>query len=120
MKNDNKTIKLYATLRKIREFERLHLPFLKSIMDFDIVIEIGYAQEQRQLLTPKQLFLLKLGSTTTVRRRLVKLIGQGVVRTRINAKDRRSAILTLAPSTHRVLAKFGKLVAATFTPSANG
>jgi len=112
-------MKLYATLRKIREFERLQLPFLKSIIDFDIVIEIGYAEEQKQLLTPKQLFLLKLGSPTTVRRRMVKLIGQGIVRTRTNTKDRRSAILTLAPATHRLLSKYGKLFVAIFALSAS-
>ena len=39
-------MKLFAALRKIREFERGQLPFLKSIVDFDIVIEIGYAEEE--------------------------------------------------------------------------
>ena len=38
-------MKLFAALRQIREFERAQLPFLKSIIDFDIVIEIGYAEE---------------------------------------------------------------------------
>jgi DNA-binding MarR family transcriptional regulator len=112
-------MKLYATLRKIRQFERLQLPFLKSITDFDIIIEIGYAQEQKRLLTPKQLFLLELGSATTVRRRLVKLIGQGLVRTRPNRRDRRSAVLTLAPSAHGLLTRYGRLFASLFTPSAN-
>jgi hypothetical protein len=32
-------------VEKIRDFERQQLPFLKSIVDFDIVIEIGYAKE---------------------------------------------------------------------------
>src|SRR5438128_1911104 len=111
------TIKLFATLRKIREFERLELPFLKSLIDFDIIIEVGYAQEQKQVLTPKQLFLLKLGSLTTVRRRLAKLIGQGIVIARTNSTDRRSAILTLAVPTHRLLAKYGKLFAAISGPT---
>ena len=39
-------MKLFTGLRKIREFERRQLPFLKSVVDFDIVIEIGYAEEQ--------------------------------------------------------------------------
>jgi DNA-binding MarR family transcriptional regulator len=105
-------MKLFATLRKIREFERLELPFLKSIIDFDIIIEIGYAEEQKEPLTPKRLFLLKLGSATTARRRLAKLIGRGIVITRTNTNDRRSAILTLAPSTLRQLGKYGKLLVA--------
>ena len=36
-------------IEKIREFERLQLPFLKSVVDFDIVIEIGYAEERGQV-----------------------------------------------------------------------
>ena len=39
-------MKLFTGLKQIREFERMQLPFLKSVVDFDIVIEIGYAEEQ--------------------------------------------------------------------------
>ena len=52
-------MKLFTGLKKIREFERLRLPFVKSIFDFDIVIEIGYAEEQGEPLTLKQLFLFE-------------------------------------------------------------
>ena len=38
-------MKLFTGLKQIREFERRQLPFLKSVIDFDIVIEIGYAEE---------------------------------------------------------------------------
>ncbi len=53
-------MKLFTGLKKIREYERQQLPFLKSVVDFDIVIEIGYAEEQGQPLTLKQLFLLNV------------------------------------------------------------
>ncbi len=53
-------MKLFTGLKKIREFEKQQLPFLKSVVDFDIVIEIGYAEEQGQPLTLKQLFLLNI------------------------------------------------------------
>ena len=72
-------MKLFTGLRKIREFEKLQLPFLKSVVDFDIVIEIGYAEEEGQPLTLKQLFLLNISSRTTVRRKLARLIEQGIV-----------------------------------------
>jgi hypothetical protein len=65
-------VELFAALKKMREFERLQLPFIRSLIDFDIIIEIGYAQEQKKPLTPKPLFLLNIGSVTTVRRRLVQ------------------------------------------------
>jgi len=36
------------------EFKSLQLPFLKSVVDFHIVIEIGYAEVQGQPLTLKR------------------------------------------------------------------
>src|SRR2546430_412993 len=73
-----KNMKLFAALRKIREFERLQLPFLKTVIDFDIVIEIGFAEEEEQPLTLKQLFLLNISSRTTVRGMLLEMMGHEV------------------------------------------
>ena len=87
-------MKLFTGLKKIREFEKLQLPFLKSVLDFDILIEIGYAEEQGQPLTLKQLFLVNVSSRTTVRRKLSKLIEQGMVVRRKHAVDRRASLLT--------------------------
>jgi DNA-binding MarR family transcriptional regulator len=100
---------LFAVLRKKREFERLQLPFVRSLIDFDIVIEIGYAQEQKSTITLKQLSLLQLGSVTTVRRRLSKLIAQGIVVRRANANDHRSELLTLAAASLKTLERYGSM-----------
>ena len=100
---------LFTALRKIREFQRQRLPFVKCI-DFDILVEIGYAEEQKQPLTPKLLFLTDLGSPTTVRRRLRKLEEQGMVTRRANADDRRSAFLVMTSSSLKMLGKYGKLL----------
>src|SRR5687767_9881389 len=100
------TMKLFAGLRQIRAFERQQLPFLKSIVDFDIVIEIGYAEERGQPLTLKQLFLLIDSSRTTVRRKLAKLIAQGIVIRRKHADDHRSNLLIVAPSSVKLLGKY--------------
>lgn len=100
-------MKLFAALRKIREFEKGQLPFLKSIVDFDIVIEIGYSEEEGRPLTLKQLFLLDISSRTTVRRRLAALIDQGVVVRRKHDHDNRSALLSIAPPCHNLLGKYG-------------
>jgi DNA-binding MarR family transcriptional regulator len=97
---------IFAALRKMREFERLQLPYMASLTDFDIVIEIGDAQEQKQSFTPKQLFLLKIGSVSTVRRRLADLTQKGIVRRKTNAKDRRSDVLTLSAATIRQLERY--------------
>jgi DNA-binding MarR family transcriptional regulator len=101
-------MKLFTGLKKIREFERLQLPFLKSVVDFDIVIEIGYAEEQQgQPLTLKQLFLLNITSRTTVRRKLARLIEQGIVIRRKHANDHRASLLIISPSTVKLLSKYG-------------
>lgn len=100
-------MKLFTGLKKIREFERLQLPFLKSVVDFDIVIEIGYAEEEGQPLTLKQLFLLKISSRTTVRRKLARLIEQGIVMRRKHANDNRASLLTISGSSVKLLGKYG-------------
>jgi DNA-binding MarR family transcriptional regulator len=100
-------VKIFTGLKKIREFERRQLPFLKTVVDFDIVIEIGYAEEQRQPLTMKLLFLLNLSSRTTVRRKLARLIERGIVIRRKHANDHRASLLTISPSIVKVLGKYG-------------
>src|SRR5450631_4938187 len=100
-------MKLFTGLKKIREFERRHLPFLRSVVDFDIVVEIGYAEEQGQPLTLKQLLLLNICSRTTVRRKLATLIEQGIIIRRKHANDYRASLLIISPSSVKLLGKYG-------------
>ena len=100
-------MKLFTGLRKIRAFERLQLPFFKSLIDFDIVIEIGYLEEQGQPPTLKQLLLLNISSRTTVRRKLARLIEQGIVIRLKRANDHRASLLTISPSGVVLLGKYG-------------
>ena len=80
---------------------------VRALIDLDIIIEIGYAEEIGRPLTPKPLFLLKVGSATTVRRRLAKLTEQGIVLRRTNPNDLRSDLLTIAPSSLKLMGKYG-------------
>ena len=100
-------MKLFTGLKKIREFERQQLSFLRSVVDFDIVVEIGYAEEQGQPLTLKQLMLLNFCSRTTVRRKLARLIEQGIVVRRKHANDHRSSLLVISPASIKLLNKYG-------------
>src|SRR5687768_3886793 len=106
-------MKLFAALKQSRDFERGQLPFLKSIVDFDILIVIGYAEENEKPLTLKQVLLLNLSSRTTVRRRLARLIEQGIIKRRKNANDQRSSHLTVSASALKTFGKYGVLLAAT-------
>lgn len=104
-------MKLFTGLKKIRAFERAQLPFIKSIVDFDIIIEIGCAEEEGEPLTPKRLLLLKISSRTTVRRKLATHIEQGIVIRRKHATDQRASTLIIAPSTVKVFSKYGATLA---------
>lgn len=99
-------MKLFSGLKKIRELQRTQLPFLQSLLDLDIIIEIGYAEESDRPLTLKQLFLLNIGSRTTVRRRLERLIEQGIIARQRNTLDQRSAFLTISSSSQKVFTKY--------------
>jgi DNA-binding MarR family transcriptional regulator len=103
-------MKLFTGLKQIREFERLQLPFLKSVVDFDIVIEIGYAEEQGQPLTLKQLFLLNICSRSTVRRKLARLIEQEIIIRGKHANDQRASLLSISPFSVKLLGKYGSTI----------
>ena len=100
-------MKLFTGLKRIREFERLQLPFLRSLVEFDIVIEVGFAQEQGQPLTQKQLLLLNFCSRSTARRKLATLTEQGIVIRRKRANDHRASVLIISPSGIKLLTKYG-------------
>jgi hypothetical protein len=92
-------------LRKIREFEKLQLPFLKSVVDFDIVVEIGYAEEVGKPLTLKRFHLLNICSRTTIRRKLMRLVQQGVLIRRKDPRDQRATLLVVSPSAAKTFGK---------------
>lgn len=103
-------MKLFAGLRKIREFERGQLPFLGSVHDFDIVVEIGYEEEHGRPLTLKKLYLLNICSPGTIRRKLGALIKQGIVIRREHPTDKRASLLVVAPSTIKLLGKYSGML----------
>ena len=100
-------MKLFEGLRKIREFERLQMSFVKSLVDFDLLIEIGYAEEQGQPLTLKQLLLQDISSRSTIRRFLARLIEQGIVVQRKHEHDNRATLLTISVASIKLFGKYG-------------
>lgn len=103
-------MKLFTGLRKLREFERGQLPFLGSVHDFDIVVEIGYEEEHGRPLTLKKLYLLNICSHGTIRRKLAALIKQGIVIRRKHPTDKRASLLVVAPSTIKLLGRYGGML----------
>ena len=73
-------MKIFSSLREVIRLEQHHLPFIESIEDRDIAVEIGWHEMVGgEPLTLKGLFLLDIGSVATVQRRLARLVEKDVV-----------------------------------------
>ncbi|MBX3652077.1 MAG: hypothetical protein KF771_11970 [Burkholderiales bacterium] len=102
---------MFQRIRKIQEFERKHLPFLDSVLDARLVAEIGRREDIRQPLTVKELLLLDLGASATVRRRLKRLVRLSVVHKNTIHRDRRIQQLTVDRGVRKTYARYFKLLA---------
>ena len=91
-------------------FQRKHLHMLQTLLDYSIVIEVGFHQKNGNSLTLKQLFLLDLAPSSTVQRRLNRLIRHGMIDKEVNAADRRMVELKISPSADRLLARYTRLI----------
>src|SRR5262245_65636109 len=88
----------FESIRTKRSFERRYLPFLKTVVDFDIACEVGYHQLAGRPLTVKHLLLMNLAPPVTVFRRLARLCQLGVI-TRVRCeRDLRVKELRLSPT----------------------
>jgi DNA-binding MarR family transcriptional regulator len=105
-------MKLFTGLRKIRNSERTSLPFLKTVIDFDIVLEIGYGEERGRPLTLKRLYLLDICSPGTIRRRLTRLVANGVVTRTRHPTDGRANLLLIPAATIKTFSKYISVVTA--------
>ncbi|MBI5429038.1 MAG: hypothetical protein HY938_01125 [Nitrosomonadales bacterium] len=94
-----------TTFNKFKKVKSVlsEIPGIKTYKDFDILIEIGYHQEEGCPLTLKQLMLLKIASQATVRRYLSGLVRNGMVEKFASADDLRSVELRLSASTCKTL-----------------
>ncbi len=101
---------IFTRMKKLRDFERRHLPYLRSIEDFDIVHEIGACQEQGLAMTPKRLVLASIASPATVQRRLSRLADLGVIRKRFSRHDGRIIELTVSGETAAIYAQMASLL----------
>src|SRR4029450_6273495 len=87
----------FQSLKEKRSFERQYLPFLKTVVDFDIACEVGYHQLADTPLTVKHLLLMNLAPPVTVFRRLARLCKLGVITRVRSRRDLRVQELRLSP-----------------------
>jgi hypothetical protein len=104
-------MKLFDRLKALRAFERTHLPFLKTIEDFDLICEIGFHQERGATITLKELFLADIGAVATIQRRLARLRRLGVVKHLRHDGDGRVVELMLSPDVWAVYRRYALLLA---------
>jgi DNA-binding MarR family transcriptional regulator len=97
---------LFAGLRRMRELERKHLPFVRSLAEFDIIIEIGFHEERGKPLTLKHLLTLGICARTTLRRKLNDLVEQGVVVRTRRENDGRASLLGISKSAFQRLDRY--------------
>lgn len=69
----------FKQLRVASINRKLLLPFVRSLLDHDILIAIGAADEVHAPLGYKQLVLLDLAPPTTLQRRLKTLVGNRAI-----------------------------------------
>ncbi len=101
---------IFSCLARIREFERTHLAFLRSRVDFDIVHVVGLYQERGEPLLLKQLYLEVSASFATVSRRLAFLRRCGAVLSDAHGTDARMITLTLSPTTLELYARYAEVL----------
>jgi DNA-binding MarR family transcriptional regulator len=107
---DARIMRTFTRLREMRAFERGSLPFLRTLTDVDLVLEIGYRQALQAPLKLKEIHLLGLGSPATTQRRLRRLRRLGVVERLRSPSDRRAAQVALTAETVERFARYAELL----------
>lgn len=100
----------FEKLRALRTFRKEHADIFSTLEGHHLISEIGFHQAKGEPLTLKQLFLLDIGSVSTVQRRLRELKERGLVKYQPAAADRRAVELTLSPKCLRIFAKYDDLM----------
>ena len=101
---------MFEKLRAARAFTRRHFHFVETLEDIDLLLEIGFHQEQGQPLTMKRLYLLDIASVATVQRRLRALRQAGAIVPRRSESDARSVEITLHPRLLKTYEKYAELL----------
>jgi DNA-binding MarR family transcriptional regulator len=101
---------LFDKLRQLRAFEREHLQSLKTVQDYDLVVEVAYRQAGGAPITMNQVLRLDLGSVATVQRQLRRLRQAGVIAVERHDDDRRVTVISCTPKTMRVLLAYAEFL----------
>ncbi len=87
---------IFNFLARLADLEKGAVPFVWTREDRDILISIGAAQENGQPLGLKGLILRKIGTPSTLRRRVAYLIDRGYIEKTTDPKDRRAVVYVVS------------------------
>jgi len=95
-------LKTFRALKAASDYRRRRLPFLETLVDQDLIREIGYHQAIGHPITLKQLYMHGISSVATIHRRLARLKRLGVVEQARATHDKRIVRLTLTKAALRL------------------
>jgi hypothetical protein len=101
---------MFERYTRVYELAVKHFPYIQSRLDGMIAANIGMRQERGHPLTIKGLLLLKLGAPATVRRRLQRMIGMGLIHKKRADHDKRIFRFEIDAGLRLRHAKFPKLI----------
>lgn len=111
---------IFNLLKRLNDLEKVAVPFVWTKEDRDILIAVGAAQEDGQALGLKQLTLLGVGATATLRRRIAHLIDSGYIEKVVHRNDRRVVVYVVSAPIMRYMQQLGdELLAELAKPSGN-
>jgi len=102
----------FQHLRAVAEHRRHCLPFVTTLVDYDLLVEIGYWERRGEPIMHKGLLHIQPWKRTTLRRRLAHLRKRGVVLSK-RGRDGRSVVFTLDRSVSTAFAKWDRAVVST-------
>lgn len=95
-------LRIFDVLTEISDFRRRNMPFIQSLVDLDLMREIGHHQARGRALNLDALLQLRIASSATVQRRLSRLKRLGLVQQAFAKHDGRILYLTLTSKSNRL------------------
>lgn len=105
---------IFHKLGRLAAYERQHMRFIQTNEDRDILVAIGRANETGKPIGLKQLVLASGIATSTLIRRLKRLMASGVVSWERQDADGRMVSYCLSAATQRSFDRYVKLAQTLF------
>lgn len=108
---------IFTLLKRLNELENIAVPFVWTKVDRDVLISIGAAQEEGSPLGLKQLTLLGIGATATLRRRINHLQENGYIEKITHKHDGRMVVYVVSKPIRKYMELLSKELLIPVTPA---